>query len=529
MRFSPKIRNGRNRSPAVTSAITAMVKTACNLFMGFPPSRFPHNGKHYGNDHHGGDQEDISAENQQADHGGNHADDSGQVIFGAEPLFHKDRDEQSGENEFNTLVVDGQQGTGQTAQDGAGHPIDLVEQGHQEAIGVAVHALRRLILGNERVGFVRQGKDHVRLFLAGSFVRIHHRDAVKQVPGVYQKGSHSGSQQPCPGGKQADGHILHGTGINKQTHCRGPDNAIAALVQQDAEAEAQKHIPGKYGDGVQKSGADGVLFHRYPLSFFGKLRCTGGFLPAGNLNGGNRRIGGKALQKFLTPFFALNAADIRLEKDAVGAAGELFCAHVLQSGAAFLRVSVDGGQSIGNVRDFHAVKMQADIRADQLMLENFQNGQGDENEHHPRQCHGIIPAAGSDPEAGHSPKAGSGGQTLHVAALPQNGTGAEKTDAGDDLSAEPGGVGGSAEGIILGKDHLSGDHHGAGPQRHQNMGAHPSRAVGIFPFRTDNQTHDHSAKQPQADLPQRKLQSCRPRPGGDGQKVHKNTSERCFV
>ena len=88
------------------------------------------------------------------------------------------------------------------------------------------------------------------------------------MPGIHHKGSQRSCQQAGSGGQQGHCHILHGAGVDKQAHGHRPKTAVAALVHDDAEAEAQKHIAGHDGDGVQKGGIYRGFFHEYHLSFW---------------------------------------------------------------------------------------------------------------------------------------------------------------------------------------------------------------------------------------------------------------------
>ncbi len=183
------------------------------------------------------------------------------MVLGAEPLLHEDGDEQRGEDKFDALIIDGQQGAGQRSQHCASHPVSLVKQGHQEAILVAAHACGRLVFGHQGVGFIGEGEDQVGLLPSGALVGVHHGNAVKQVAGVDQQSGQGGGEQPRAAGQQADGHILHGARVDKQAHGGGPEHTIAAPVHQNAKAEAQEHIPGEHREGVKKGGSNGRFFH----------------------------------------------------------------------------------------------------------------------------------------------------------------------------------------------------------------------------------------------------------------------------
>ena len=234
----------------VTSAVTAMIKTA--LRTGIPPSGLGQQGQRRGNQRHGGDQENVLPKEQQAKCRGCHADQGGEVMFGAEPLLHKDGDKEGGEDKVDAFVVDGNQISCQTAQGGTQYPVAVVQQGNCEAVAMAAHALRHLVLRNQGVSFVGQGEDQIGLFLSGTLVGIHHGDAVEKVAGIDHQGGQDSGQQTGAAGKEADSYILHGAGINEDAHSQRPPESVPVLLQQDAEAETQENVPGHDGQGVKE-------------------------------------------------------------------------------------------------------------------------------------------------------------------------------------------------------------------------------------------------------------------------------------
>ena len=224
--------------------------------MGFLLSGSAHEGQQQGNGDHGRDQKYVAAENQQAAQGGGHTDEGGAMVFGAEPLFHENGDEQGGQSKIDAFKIDGQYASGQTSQHSTGNPVKVVERGYQQT----VTQIRLLLPGYQGIGLVGKSKDQIRLFLSGTLVGIDHGNAVKQMPGIDHKGSQGCCQQTCSGGQQGNGHILHGAGVNKQTHGPGPKPAEAAALHEDTESEAQKHITGHDRQGIQKRPAE-MFFH----------------------------------------------------------------------------------------------------------------------------------------------------------------------------------------------------------------------------------------------------------------------------
>jgi len=92
-----------------------------------PPSGLPAQGQNSGDQEHGGDEKYILSENCQTGGGDSHTNDGGEVVFGAEPLLHKNGDKQGGQDKFDALVIDGEQVACQRAQQGAGYPVDVVK------------------------------------------------------------------------------------------------------------------------------------------------------------------------------------------------------------------------------------------------------------------------------------------------------------------------------------------------------------------------------------------------------------------
>ena len=249
----------------VTAATMATMAMSCRLSMGGLLSGLAQCRQGNGDNHHRGNQKNIPAEKEKTGGGGNRTDDGGGVVVGAEPLLHKNGDEQGGEDEFDALVIDGDQRSCQGAKYRACHPVDLVEEGDQEAVAVVADPFGGLTPGNQGISFVRQGKNKVGLLLSGTLVGSHHGDAVKQVPGIDHQSGQRGGEKSRTAGEEADGHVLHGTGIDEQTHGSGPGDTVAALLQQDAESEAQEDVAGHHGNGVPESGTQGGFVQKNPF------------------------------------------------------------------------------------------------------------------------------------------------------------------------------------------------------------------------------------------------------------------------
>jgi len=251
----------------VTAAVTATMSMEWVSAMVLASLPLFHQDQGRGNGRHGGDQENILPKNQKANNRGSYADDGGQVILCVEPLLHKDRYKEGRQHEVDALVIDGDEGPGEASQHGPSHPVALVQGGYQQTVAMAADALGELLPGNQGVGFVGQGEDQVGLFLPGTLVGIHHGNAVEEMTGVDHQGGQGGDQQACSAGHQADGHVLHGPGVDEQAHGEGPSGPVAIAVQEDAKAEAQKEIAGHYRHSVEKCCPKGLLAHGNQLTF----------------------------------------------------------------------------------------------------------------------------------------------------------------------------------------------------------------------------------------------------------------------
>ena len=219
------------------------------------------------NHDHGRNQENLTAEQNEGYGGGADTDDGGNMVSGAEPLLHEHGDEQGSQNEFNTLKVDWEQRTGQTAQHTADDPVDLVKQGDPEAVFLSFFLWLILRLADQGISLVRQGKDHIEGLCAHALIGFQHRDTVKKMAGVDQQCGDGRGQQGSAGGQQADSQILTGACIHEHRHKKGPDKAVALFVQQNTEAHAQEQVAGQHGNRIDESGFDCGIFHGDHLSF----------------------------------------------------------------------------------------------------------------------------------------------------------------------------------------------------------------------------------------------------------------------
>ena len=245
----------------VTSTATATKRISCICTILLPLAGLPGGGEQNGDECHGWDQKDVLSEDHQTQYRGGHTHHSWEVAFVAEPLFGEQSDKQGGQHEFNTFKADGNEIAGDGADHTAAYPVDVVEESDQEAVGMTLHTLRRLVLGHQRVGLIGEGEDQIGLLFAGALVSVDERNAIENVAGIQKKNGDGRGKNRGVVCQQADGEKLGRPGIHKKGSCECPGEAIAGLTQQDAKADSQKQIPGHYRNGVKENGFQSFFIH----------------------------------------------------------------------------------------------------------------------------------------------------------------------------------------------------------------------------------------------------------------------------
>ena len=91
------------------------------------------------------------------------------------------------------------------------------------------------------------------------------------MPGVDHQGCHGRGEDSGPAGEQLYPHELHGTGIDEGAHGNGPQQPVAVLLQNNAEARPQEEVAGHYRDGTEEGRFDGVLVHFVASSGFCRI------------------------------------------------------------------------------------------------------------------------------------------------------------------------------------------------------------------------------------------------------------------
>lgn len=186
------------------------------------------------------------------------------MILAAQPLLNEDGDEQGGEGKINSGEIHWEISR-QRAQNRAQDPVALVKQGDEKAVADSLHILRQFP-GNKGIGFIRQGENQIGLPPPGAFVGLDHGEPIEQVAGVHHQCGQGGGEKTGTAGEQADAHILHGTGVDKQAHGQCPQRAVAILLQNDSETYPQKQVACHDGEGIPKGFFYGLLLHMCSLS-----------------------------------------------------------------------------------------------------------------------------------------------------------------------------------------------------------------------------------------------------------------------
>ena len=149
------------------------------------------------------------------------------------PLIHADDHEQRGHGEVDARGVEGDQLPGQGAQDGARHPVALVEQGDEQRGHVPFPV--REVLGpghgtQQGVGLVGQGEYHIRVGFFHLFKALDKGQAVECVAAVDEQGHHRGGDEAESTGENAHQGELHGTGVDAGADEKGPQRSQTRLL-----------------------------------------------------------------------------------------------------------------------------------------------------------------------------------------------------------------------------------------------------------------------------------------------------------
>ena len=124
------------------------------------------------------------------------------------PLIHRDDNEKRGHGKVNAGGVKTDKGSGHTADDRAQDPIAVVQNGDGEIVGMGVHPFGDPGRGEERIGLVGQGEDHIELSKPHPPELFQHGEPVDQMAEVQDQRKHGHTSQRRAGGQEFHPHIL---------------------------------------------------------------------------------------------------------------------------------------------------------------------------------------------------------------------------------------------------------------------------------------------------------------------------------
>lgn len=184
-------------------------------------------------------------EDHQADHRAAQAENGRQMGGTGQPLFGENNDEQGRHGKINAGGVEGDDLSQQGAQYGSEDPVNMIQQRDQEQ-GIVFGILWRYFQGADQgIGFIGQGKYHVRVappHLAEFFQK---RQPVKHVAAVDQQCHNGNSKNRSASCEKACQHELGGTGIDKYAHKKSPGSAVTCVGQEQTEGDTQEQIAEK--------------------------------------------------------------------------------------------------------------------------------------------------------------------------------------------------------------------------------------------------------------------------------------------
>ena len=209
-------------------------------------------GKSRQNADHGGDQEVIRAEEEQATDTGEESHPFAGMALFLEPLLHEDDNEHGGHDKIQSLGIEADQAAQHAAQGGAARPVELIEQCDEEVEPAAVDTLGNLGGVVNAEGLIAHTKDEVGLFPAQSLEFIQHGDAIKEVACLYHQCHQKALQRGVGRQQHTDGDKFQTAAVNGKAHQQGIPKAETGDIHINAVGHAQKAEPRKDGNGVGK-------------------------------------------------------------------------------------------------------------------------------------------------------------------------------------------------------------------------------------------------------------------------------------
>lgn len=183
--------------------------------------RRPEKGQHGKEHQHGGNDETVRTENNQADKRKQKPKNrTGMALF-FHPLFHKDYHKHGCHDKIQSLCTEVNQRTEDASQSGAGYPVNVIIQGYKKHEPASIHIFRDfcgIVYGKT---FIAHTEDQIEFFQTGSLVFFQHGNTVKKMTGVNHQ-SHGQCLNRMEGAqKKIYGNKFNESGKNCQAHEHG--------------------------------------------------------------------------------------------------------------------------------------------------------------------------------------------------------------------------------------------------------------------------------------------------------------------
>ena len=164
------------------------------------------------------------------------------MVLGSSPLLKKNHQKQRSHGKINPGGIDSRHTPDNRAGRTSHYPVNLVKKRNEKIVLLLIHFFRRLSAAYKRIRLVRQRKDQIRLIGLRVPITFQHGNSVKKMTDIHHHRHKSRRKKRRSAGKQINGHILHGTGINQKAHGQSPSDPISVGFQQHAKSHSQNQI-----------------------------------------------------------------------------------------------------------------------------------------------------------------------------------------------------------------------------------------------------------------------------------------------
>ena len=137
----------------------------------------------------------------------------------------------------------------------------MIQHRHGEIVVVGVHPLGHPGGGEQGIGFIGEGEDHIQLPHPHAPELLQQAQAVDQMPEVEDQGQNGHVDQGRPGGQELHPHVLPRPGVDGQGHEKGPDKIVPDGLQHQPEGDADGQIPHQHRHGGREGGGKGAAVH----------------------------------------------------------------------------------------------------------------------------------------------------------------------------------------------------------------------------------------------------------------------------